>query len=64
LKNPVLVGFGVSNHETFETVCQYVNGAIIGSAFVKALKGKSDLKENIKSFIKSIKEKHDNPVIR
>jgi tryptophan synthase alpha chain len=38
LKNKRLIGFGISNHETFRTACQYANGAIIGSAYIKALK--------------------------
>jgi MYXO-CTERM domain-containing protein len=29
LKNKRLIGFGISNHETFATACQYANGAII-----------------------------------
>lgn len=37
LKNPVLTGFGIKNKETFETACKYTNGAIIGTAFIKAL---------------------------
>ncbi|MEM7373527.1 MAG: tryptophan synthase subunit alpha [Bacteroidota bacterium] len=37
LQNPTLVGFGISNHQTYSTVCQYSSGAIIGSAFIKAL---------------------------
>ena len=37
LKNPTLVGFGVSNKATFDAACQYSRGAIVGSAFVKAL---------------------------
>lgn len=40
LKSTLIVGFGISNRSTFSTVCQYVNGAIIGSAFVKFLDAK------------------------
>jgi len=54
LKNPVLVGFGVSNKETFSTVCQYVNGAVIGSAFIKSLNGKATLQQDISSFISKL----------
>jgi len=35
LKNPQIVGFGISNNETFTQVTKYAKGAIIGSAFVK-----------------------------
>jgi tryptophan synthase alpha chain len=37
LRNPRLIGFGISNHDTFMTACKYASGAIIGSAFIKAL---------------------------
>jgi tryptophan synthase alpha chain len=36
LKNPVLVGFGISNASSFETVCRYLNGGVVGSAFIRA----------------------------
>ena len=35
LKNPQIVGFGISNNETFTQATKYAKGAIIGSAFVK-----------------------------
>ena len=38
LKTPQIVGFGISNHETFEQATKFARGAIIGSAFVKFLK--------------------------
>ncbi|MXO05181.1 tryptophan synthase subunit alpha [Flavobacterium sp. HBTb2-11-1] len=37
LKNPQIVGFGISNKETFNQVTKYAKGAIIGSAFIKHL---------------------------
>jgi tryptophan synthase alpha chain len=37
LKNPVLVGFGIKDRQTFETACKHVNGAIIGTAYIRAL---------------------------
>ncbi|NDV59555.1 tryptophan synthase subunit alpha [Bacteroides sp. 519] len=37
LKNPRMVGFGISNKNTFDTACEYSCGAIIGSLFVKLL---------------------------
>jgi tryptophan synthase alpha chain len=54
LKNPRLIGFGISNAETFRNACQYAQGAIIGSAFVKALGFDSPLKEKVTQFVKSI----------
>ncbi|GAL66204.1 tryptophan synthase subunit alpha [Jejuia pallidilutea] len=35
LKNPQVIGFGISNNETFTQATKYAKGAIIGSAFVK-----------------------------
>jgi len=55
LKNPLLAGFGISNRPTFEQACAHTNGAIIGSAFIKALQASADLDGNIKNFIYSIK---------
>ncbi|MOA30020.1 tryptophan synthase subunit alpha [compost metagenome] len=54
LKNPMMTGFGIYNKETFDKACQYANGAIIGSAFVKALNPK-DLTGSIKSFMSVFK---------
>ena len=57
LQNPCLIGFGISNRETFENACQHAHGAIIGSAFIKALGSKpGDLQKTIRSFVGSIRE--------
>lgn len=40
LKNPILVGFGVSTSEDFNEICKHVNGAIIGSAYIRELREK------------------------
>lgn len=37
LNNPQIVGFGISNKETFEQATHKAKGAIIGSAFIKHL---------------------------
>jgi len=54
LKNPMIIGFGISNKTNFDKACEYANGAIVGSAFVKLL-GESDYLSKIPAFIKSIK---------
>jgi tryptophan synthase alpha chain len=54
LKNPVLVGFGIKDKQTFEAACQHANGAIIGTAFIKALENTADISETTTSFIKNI----------
>ncbi len=51
---PYLIGFGIHNKKTFETACQYANGAIIGSAFIKAINSEN-LRESIHHYIQSIK---------
>lgn len=56
LKNPVLVGFGIKDRETFNTACQHTNGAIIGSAFIKALENSTSINQTVKKFINSITE--------
>lgn len=55
IKTPKLIGFGISNAETFSKACEYADGAIIGSAFIKALSSGTDLKTSINQFITSIK---------
>lgn len=54
LKNPVLVGFGINNKESFDAVCQLADGAIIGSAYIKALENNNDVNAATKSFLSSI----------
>jgi tryptophan synthase alpha chain len=54
LRNPKLIGFGISSRETFSIACRYAQGAIIGSAFVKAVEGAGDLEERIKRFCQRI----------
>ena len=56
LRNPTLIGFGISNHETFEKACVHASGAIIGSAFINLLKDSdNNLKEDIKGFVEAVK---------
>lgn len=54
LKNPTLIGFGISNKETFEKASANANGAIIGSAFIKAISQEGDLNKNIDEFVNSV----------
>jgi tryptophan synthase alpha chain len=37
LRNPVLVGFSIRDKASFEAACRYTNGAIIGTAYIRAL---------------------------
>ncbi len=54
LKSPQIVGFGISNKETFQQATKNAKGAIIGSAFVKFI-GDNPI-ENISKFIDRIKK--------
>ena len=54
LKNPVLVGFGIKDKQTFETACENANGAIIGTAFIKALENDNDIEGVTKKFLNEI----------
>jgi tryptophan synthase alpha chain len=54
LKNPVLVGFGIKDKATFTAACKYTNGAIIGTAYIKALENSSNISQTTKEFINSI----------
>ncbi|MEO6314357.1 MAG: tryptophan synthase subunit alpha [Chitinophagaceae bacterium] len=54
LKNPVLVGFGIKDKQSFDDACTYANGAIIGTAFIKALENSADVAGATAVFIKSI----------
>ncbi len=54
LKNPVLVGFGIKDRQTFQSACAHANGAIIGTAFIKALEGTNDVAATTKAFLNGV----------
>ncbi|WP_405205539.1 tryptophan synthase subunit alpha [Aquimarina sp. LLG6339-5] len=53
LKAPQIVGFGISNNETFTQATKTTKGAIIGSAFIKHLTQNGV--ESIEDFIQTIR---------
>jgi len=55
LKNPVLVGFGIRDRSTFEAACANANGAIIGTAYIKALAEPGNVTDITRKFLESIK---------
>jgi tryptophan synthase alpha chain len=57
LQNPRLIGFGISDHESFMKASKNASGAIIGSAFVKMIAQAKDLSAEIVDFVQSIKGK-------
>jgi len=54
LKNPVLVGFGIKDKKTFDTACNYAQGAIIASAYIKALEQQPDVKQTTRQFLNAV----------
>lgn len=48
LRNPRLIGFGISNKATLELARAHANGTIIGSKFISLLKASSGIEEAVK----------------
>ena len=55
LSNPVLVGFGIKDKTTFEAACDNANGAIIGTAYIKALAEPGNVADITRKFLESIR---------
>lgn len=53
LQTPQIVGFGISNAETYKTATEFTRGAIIGSAFIKHLDQNGA--NSVSDFIKTIR---------
>ena len=53
LNIPKLIGFGISNKESFNWACRYSNGAIIGSSFIKSI-DEYDIEGSIQRFLQLI----------
>jgi len=51
----LLIGFGISDKESFDIACREAEGAIIGSAFIKMLHEKRVNAEDIRRFINEIR---------
>lgn len=49
LRNPRLIGFGISNNATLEAAQENASGAIIGSKFITLLKESANIKEAVKA---------------
>jgi tryptophan synthase alpha chain len=57
LQNPVLVGFGIKDKASFDRTTKYTDGAIIGSAYIKALGGQNgqvDINKATKAFLGTV----------
>ena len=55
LNNPVLVGFGIKDKTSFTAACKHTHGAIIGSAYINALKSSTNTGLVTKEFINAIR---------
>lgn len=55
LRNPCLIGFGINNHDTFDTASEYASGAIVGSAFIRHLEQNGTSPDRIRDFVKTIR---------
>ena len=53
LQSKLLVGFGISNTETYQAAVAHSQGAIIGSAFIKHLEANGN--QSVQEFIKTIR---------
>lgn len=54
LQNPVLIGFGVKDKETFDAATSGTAGAIIGSAYISMLSKSTNIEQDTKNFINNI----------
>lgn len=55
LKNPRLIGFGISNKSTLDMVHAYASGAIVGSAFINALNETQSIEQAVAALLSSLK---------
>ena len=53
LQSKLLVGFGISNAETYQSAVAHSQGAIIGSAFIKHLEANGN--QSVEAFVKTIR---------
>lgn len=55
LSTPVLTGFNIKNKQNFQDACHYVNGAIIGSEFIRQITGVTEITEAATNYVASIR---------
>jgi tryptophan synthase alpha chain len=55
LKTPRLIGFGISDKTTYNQACEFSDGVIIGSAFIRSLDEMGSLPDKIHRFVKTIR---------
>jgi len=55
LRNPLLVGFGISNKTTLDAASAHTNGAIVGSKFIQLLGEHSTADEAVEALLAALK---------
>lgn len=55
LRNPRMIGFGISNKQTFESASAHAAGAIIGSKFVTLMEGKGNPEAAVDALLEALK---------
>lgn len=55
LKNPHLIGFGISNKATLDVAFENASGAIIGSRFIECLKQEKTIPDAVRVFLEGLK---------
>jgi len=57
LRNPLMIGFGISDNTSFKAACEFAHGAIIGSAFIREIsKNHGNIDQLCSNFVKKITE--------
>ena len=54
LRNPVLIGFGIRDKASFDAACRHANGAIIGTAYIRAIESATDVDVATREFLSGI----------
>jgi tryptophan synthase alpha chain len=55
LENPMMIGFGIHDAATFDAACAVADGAIIGSAFIRALAEEGTVEDKVGEFVKQLR---------
>ena len=55
LKTPIMIGFGISNSNTFRQATDQAAGAIVGSAFIDLLSKSTELEGDISKFVAGLR---------
>ncbi|MFC4261733.1 tryptophan synthase subunit alpha [Ferruginibacter yonginensis] len=55
INNKIMIGFGIHNKASFDNAAAYGAGAIIGSAFIKAIGKSNNIAKAVQTFIKNIR---------